>query len=69
MKKANNKEVATKKVKSNFSLIEFISKWIAILAMAVLAFAGIVSLLDGVDKVIAYITGVILVAFLTKEIV
>ena len=64
------KQPETKKVKkSKFNLVDFLSKWVAILAMAVLAFAGTVSLLDGVDKVIAYITGVVLVAFLTKEIV
>lgn len=69
MLKAKKTEEVKKSKKSNFNLIEFLSKWVAILVMAVLAFAGVVSLLDGVDKVIVYITGVVLVAFLTKEIV
>jgi|DEB19_MinimDraft_3_1074340.scaffolds.fasta_scaffold30539_2 hypothetical protein len=69
MPKAKKTEEVKKSKKSNFNLIEFFSKWVAILVMAVLAFAGVVSLLDGVDKVIVYITGVVLVAFLTKEIV
>ena len=69
MFKAKKNDEVKKVKKSNFNLIEFVSKWVAILVLAVLAFAGVVSLLDGVDKVIVYITGVVLVAFLTKEIV
>ena len=69
MKKSTKEQEVKKVKKSKFNLLDFLSKWVAILAMAVLAFAGVVSLLDGVDKVIAYITGVVLVAFLTKEIV
>lgn len=69
MKKQTKEQEVKKSKKSKFNLVDFLGKWVAILAMAVLAFAGTVSLLDGVDKVIAYITGVVLVAFLTKEIV
>jgi hypothetical protein len=69
MKKQTKVQEVKKSKKSKFNLVDFLGKWVAILAMAVLAFAGTVSLLDGVDKVIAYITGVVLVAFLTKEIV
>jgi hypothetical protein len=47
--------------------INFVSLWIARLALSVLAVAGMLHLLGGVDPMIAYpITG-IAVAFLLKE--
>lgn len=56
-----------KKTKLN-NLTHFISKWIMVAVSATLMFAGVVSLLDGVDKVISYISAFIVTWLLIKEI-
>jgi hypothetical protein len=47
--------------------INFLSLWVARLALAVLAVAGLLHLLGGVDAMIAYPVTGIAVAFLLKE--
>ena len=47
--------------------IAFVSLWIARLALSVLAVAGLLHLLGGVDPVIAYPVTFVAVAFLLKE--
>jgi hypothetical protein len=47
--------------------INFLSLWVARLALAVLAVAGLLHLLGGVDPIIAYPVTGIAVAFLLKE--
>lgn len=48
-------------------LINFVSLWIARIALALLAFAGLCHLLGGVDSVIVYPVAGLAVAFLLKE--
>jgi hypothetical protein len=47
--------------------IAFVSLWVARLALTVLAFAGMITLLGGIDAEIAYPIAVLSVAFLLKE--
>lgn len=47
--------------------IAFVSLWVARLALSVLAFAGLMHLLGGVDPMIAYPVSFLGVAFLLKE--
>lgn len=47
--------------------IAFVSLWVARIALATLAVAGLLHLLGGVDPVIVYPVSVISVAFLVKE--
>lgn len=49
------------------TVISFVSLWIARLALATLAVAGMLHLLGGVDPIIAYPITIISVAFLVKE--
>lgn len=48
-------------------IVSFLSLWVARLALTVLAVAGMMNLLGGVDHVIAYPVAVLFVAFLLKE--
>lgn len=47
--------------------INFAALWVARLALSVLAFAGMMHLLGGVDPMIAYPVSFLSVAFLLKE--
>jgi len=47
--------------------ISFISLWVARFALALLAAAGMLHLLGGVDPIIAYPITIVGVAFLVKE--
>lgn len=47
--------------------ITFVSLWVARIAISVLAFAGLMHLLGGVDQMIAYPVAFLGVAFLLKE--
>lgn len=47
--------------------INFVSLWVARLALSVLAVAGMLHLLGGVDPMIAYPVTFVAVAFLLKE--
>lgn len=47
--------------------INFVALWVARLALSVLAFAGMMHLLGGVDPMIAYPVSFLSVAFLLKE--
>jgi hypothetical protein len=47
--------------------VAFSSLWVARLAMCILAVAGMIHLLGGVDPVILYPVSVLSVAFLLKE--
>lgn len=49
------------------TLVSFLSLWVARLALATLAVAGMLHLLGGVDPMIAYPITIIAVAFLVKE--
>ncbi len=46
----------------------FIALWVARLGLAVLAVAGLIHLLSGVDPTIVYPVAVVSVAFLLKEV-
>jgi len=48
-------------------IVPFTTLWVARLVLATLAFAGTMSLLDSVDKVIAYPFATVFVGFLIKE--
>lgn len=48
-------------------VVGFASLWVARLALAVLAFAGLMHLLGGIDPVIIYPVSGLGVAFLLKE--
>ena len=58
--------MADKQTKSE-RFIAFVSLWIARLALSILAVAGLLHLLGGVDPVIAYPVTFVAVAFLLKE--
>lgn len=58
---SNEKQSKAEKV------IAFVSLWIARVCLALLSFAGMVSLISNVDPVIAYPVSGIVVAFLLKE--
>lgn len=47
--------------------ITFVSLWVARVALSVLAFAGLMHLLGGIDPMIAYPVSFLGVAFLLKE--
>lgn len=47
--------------------VAFLSLWVARLALATLAVAGMLHLMGGVDPIIAYPITIIGVAFLVKE--
>lgn len=49
------------------NLINYTSLWVARLALSVLAIAGMMTLLGGVDDMIRYPVSVLAVAFLLKE--
>lgn len=57
------KEETTKMDKA----IAFVSLWVARLALSILALAGMMYFLGGVDPAIAYPISVLAVAFLVKE--
>ena len=49
------------------TVVSFLSLWVARFALALLASAGMLHLLGGVDPIIAYPITIIGVAFLVKE--
>lgn len=55
------------KISKSEKAIAFVSLWIARGALSVLAFAGLMHLLGGVDPMIAYPVSFLGVAFLLKE--
>lgn len=55
------------KITKSEKAVAFVSLWIARLALSVLAFAGLMHLLGGVDPMIAYPVSFLGVAFLLKE--
>ncbi len=59
--------MAQDKLSKGERLINFVSLWIARLALATLAVAGMLHLLGGVDAMIAYPVTFVSVAFLLKE--
>ena len=59
--------MAQDKISKGERFINFVSLWIARLALATLAVAGMLHLLGGVDAMIAYPVTFVSVAFLLKE--
>ncbi len=60
----SNKE---KNMTRSDKVIGYLTLWVARVALAVLAFAGSVHLLAGIDEMIAYPISILLVALLVKE--
>lgn len=58
---SNEKQSKSEKV------IAFVSLWVARFVLAVLAFAGTLHILGGIDQILAYGVSVVLVGFLLKE--
>ena len=70
MSKLNNKEkemTDITKISKSDKIVSFLSLWIARLALSVLAVAGGLHFLGGVDPMIAYPFVAVSVAFLLKE--
>ena len=70
MNKLNNKEkemTDITKISKSDKIVSFLSLWIARLALSVLAVAGGLHFLGGVDPMIAYPFVAVSVAFLLKE--
>lgn len=55
------------KISKTERAIAFVSLWVARIALSVLAFAGLMHLLGGIDPMIAYPVSFLGVAFLLKE--
>ena len=70
MNKLNNKEkemTDITRISKSDKIVSFLSLWIARLALSVLAVAGGLHFLGGVDPMIAYPFVAVSVAFLLKE--
>lgn len=70
MSKLNNKEkemTDITRISKSDKIVSFLSLWIARLALSVLAVAGGLHFLGGVDPMIAYPFVAVSVAFLLKE--